>query len=358
MKKLYTILIALLLVITPVLKVNAETPDNVSIVFVGDILMHTALINQGYLGDDLYDYNFIFDNVYKDIVLADIAIVNQETIFTKDRNNYSSYPMFGSPIEVGDAEFNAGFDIVAHATNHTIDKGIDGIKDTLSYWGSYGHAVQPIGIHRSAEESDILYYPSNNILFAFVNYTYGLNGLESRRVGNEYMVDMLSDDDIEETLAEAEDTADMTIAVLHIGEEYRYTPTEYQMNTIDKFIDNGADIIFCAHPHVVEPYETRTTKNGNTAVVFYSVGNFISAQDEVPRCLGGMAKVTVRRIPYSDKVAVCGYTMIPLVTHQEKGSYTTYKLADYTDELASKHRLSSKGLSVDKLWSLWNDIIG
>jgi poly-gamma-glutamate synthesis protein (capsule biosynthesis protein) len=183
--------------------IEEETEENEPEVFtvnmkmVGDCLIHEGLYKEAKISDDEYNFDFMFEHVKDDIEAADIAIINQETIFTADRNNYSGYPMFGSPVEVGDAEVKAGFDIICHATNHTIDKNIQGIKDTLAFWNENYPDITVLGIHNNEDEQDVSYVEKNNIKFAFVNYTYGLNGLESRRTGNEYIVDLLTDDDIE-----------------------------------------------------------------------------------------------------------------------------------------------------------------
>ena len=168
------------------------------------------------------------------------------------------------------------------------------------------------------------------------------------------MIDLLSDNDIEQTLQTAEQNADITIAILHVGTEYVYKPTDYAKKQVDRFIDNGADIVLCAHPHVVEPYEMRTTEKGNTALVYYSLGNFVSNQDELPRLLGGMADITVKR--NGGNIEIVNYNMVPLVTHQERGYFTTYKLEDYTDELCKKHKLYGKGLSINYLQDLYTKI--
>lgn len=365
MKKLCVFLLCSIISSGTCLDINAhqvECTNTANIIMVGDCLIHSTLYNNARHTDGTYNFDYMFKNVIDDIQGADIAIINQETIFTYNSTEYSSYPRFGSPVAVGEAEVDAGFDIIACATNHTMDKGIQGIKDTLDFWSNYKD-IGILGIHSNREESDIYYKTVNNIKIGFVNYTYGLNGLENYRTGKEYCIDLLSDSDIIETLQEAEENDDITIAILHVGEEYVYKPTKYEQKQVDKFIDNGADIIFCAHPHVVEPYEIRTTDNGNSALVYYSLGNFISAQDEPPRCLGGMANVTIYKTTYSiddteyNAVGVLQYDMIPLVTHQQKGYYTTFKLEDYTDELADRHRLKEKGLTNDYLYELYNSII-
>ena len=346
-----------------IIETETEEPEpvvqTVNIKMVGDNLIHSGIYKAAHEGKGAYNFDFMFEHIKDDIEAADIAIINQETIFTADINGYSGYPMFGSPIEVGIASVNAGFDVVAHSTNHTIDKGVQGILDTLFFWEENYPHIGVLGIHDSEEDSDIYYKETNGIKFAFVNYTYGLNGLESRRTGKEYLVDMLTDSDIEATLAEAEENAELTIAILHVGNEYVYKPTTYQQEQIDKFIDNGADIVLCAHPHVVQPYEMRETANGKTGLVYYSLGNFISSQNEVPRVLGGMADITITKTTYKDSTTleITDYTMIPLVTHQESGYYTTYKLEDYTDELANRHKLKGKGLNIEKISTLYDDII-
>lgn len=328
----------------------------INIKMVGDCLIHEGLYKAARKSDGAYNFEFMFEHIIDDIQAADIAIINQETIFTANRNNYSGYPTFGSPVEVGDAEAIAGFDIIAHATNHTIDKGIQGINDTLTFWNENHPDIAIIGIHNNEDESDILYKEVNNITLSFVNYTYGLNGLESRRKGKEYIVDLLTDVGVEDTLHEAVENSDMLIAILHVGTEYVYTPSTYEIQQVDKFIDNGASIVICAHPHVVEPFEIRTTENGNSAIVFYSLGNFISCQNKIPRVLGGMADIIIEKtiIGEEQTIEVIDFNMIPLVTHQERGYYTTYKLEDYTEELARKHKL---GVTIEGLNNLWNSIM-
>lgn len=267
----------------------------INIKMVGDDLIHKGVYGQCPQDDGRYNFDKVFANVKKDIEAADIAIINQETIMVHDKSKISSYPTFGMPEDIGHAIVSAGFDVVSHSTNHTMDKGIAGIMDTIQFWKGNYPDITYLGIHDSPDDNDVRYLTKNNITVGFVNYTYGLNGLESYRNGKEYMVDMLSDVDIERTMIEASFHSDLLIAILHAGDEYVYKPTDYQKQQINKFIDLGADIIFCAHPHVLQPYGMVTTSKGNTALVYYSLGNFVSSQNEVPRVIGGMADVSVKK---------------------------------------------------------------
>jgi len=338
---------------------STEESYSINIKMVGDDLIHKAVYEQCKQPDGTYNFDKLFANVKTEIENADIAIINQETILVHDRNKISSYPAFGTPEEIGHAIVNSGFDVVAHATNHTMDKGISGIYNTLSFWKNNYPNITILGIHENDKDSDIRYLTKNNIKVGFVNYTYGLNGLESKRNGNEYIVDLLSDSDIDGTLAEARDNCDLLISILHIGNEYVYEPTKYQKEQIEKFIDLGSDIVLCSHPHVIQPYEMITTKNGNQGLVYYSLGNFVSSQNEVPRVLGGMADINVKKTIKNRKsiIEILDYDLIPLITHQELGNYTTYLLNNYSEELSNRHRLKNKGFSKETVINLYNSII-
>ena len=329
--------------------------DEVTITMVGDNLIHGPIYRMAKKGD-FYDFSMLFENVKEEIEASDLAIINQETIFVSDPKRYSSYPTFGTPSDMGHAIVNAGFDIVAHATNHTNDKGTTGINDTLNFWKENYPEIKVLGIHADENESDITYVEKNNIKIAFVNYTYGLNGLELP-IDKKYMVDVLGNkQEIAETLKEAKENSDILIPILHIGTEYVYTPSTYHKNYVDFFIDNGADIVLCAHPHVLEPYGMVTTKNNNTALVYYSLGNFISNQHEMPRMLGGMAKINL--IKEKDEVKIKSYDLIPLVTHFEKTYYTPYKLEDYTEELENRHGIKEYcEFSLEKLKELYEGTV-
>jgi len=330
--------------------------SELNIRMVGDNLIHKVLYNRAKQENGNYDFSYIFQYVKDEIKEADLAIINQETIFVADNSLVSAYPQFGTPDEMGKSIVEAGFDIVAHATNHTLDKGLTGVQDTIKYWESNYPEITYLGIHDSKEESDIAYVEKDGFKLAFVNYTYGLNGLDDLMEGNTYVVDMLSDKKIENTLKEAEANSDMVIAILHVGDEYVYEPSSYARKQVDRFIDGGADIILCAHPHVVEPYGYVKTDKGNTALVYYSLGNFVSGQNQLPRVIGGMADITLRKTEYNGEVTfeVGAYTMVPLVTHQQGSTYLTYKLEDYTDELCKKHRLYEDGaFDVDYLTSFY-----
>ncbi len=365
MKKVGSVII---LVIALVLSAQSVTAKQMSstqinllrIIAVGDNLIHSPIYNKARQADGTYNFAPMYANIKETIQSYDLAVINQETIFVENPANISSYPNFGTPSSMGDTLVDVGFDVVLNATNHTWDKKLVGYTDTLNFWKKYPQ-ITVLGLHETVEDFhtvDIV--EKNGFKLAMFNYTYSLNGykLPSDKI---YAVDLL--DYKEKFIADlksVEGQVDFSICFLHIGEEYRYKPTAFQVNYINDIIDAGADIVICAHPHVVEPYGMVTTSSGNTALVYYSCGNFISNQNRVPRVLGGMAELTLRKTIENDVEISCdiaSYNFIPIVTHYNSTEHTVYKLTDYTNELAKTHRLASSGLTVEKLWSLWNEIM-
>jgi len=128
-------------------------------------------------------------------------------------------------------------------------------------------------------------------------YTYGLNGYRlsddqkfAVNIFNlDYYTNLVEFDyetvDADMAAARALNT-DLVAFIIHWGVEYQNAPNSYQKQIAEHLFEQGADIIFGGHPHVLQPYETVdvTDINGNEkqGFVIYSMGNFISNQQEEP----------------------------------------------------------------------------
>lgn len=341
-----------------------ENPEDTEVIIrmVGDNLIHYNLITTFANSDGSFDFSPIFSAMLPDIQSADIAIINQETILCEPSLGYSGYPTFGSPTALGDAIYDAGFDVVLHATNHTMDKGTKGIENTLSFWSTTYPDIQVVGIASSAEESSkICVIEKKGIKVAILNYTYGLNGFV-RPKHAPYLVNLLSDrNKMKIDIANARTLADIVIVAPHWGNEYVYQPVSSQKELTNFFYEQGVDIVIGTHPHVLEPMEwIQKENNEHQMLVYYSLGNFVSAQSEIPRLLGGMAEITLQK--KDDCVSIKKADMIPLVTHFEYNQvYTTYRLDNYNDDLATRHSIHSKfgdAFNVSALKILSHQILG
>ena len=307
----------------------------VDLMMIGDMLMHEGVVKSGLMDDGTYNFDHLYTNIAKDISSADIKIVNQETILGGSDFAYTGYPTFNSPWALGDAEVKAGFNIILHATNHTLDKGLKGVENCLSFWKTYHPDTTVLGINETEEDYENIYvYEKEGFKIAFLNYTYGTNGIPIPD-SKPYIVNMLDKDKITADVTKAKQLADMVIVLPHWGTEYVYTPDSNQNYWTQLFLSLGVDVVIGAHPHVLEPVEVVTDTKGHEMLVYYSLGNFVSNQDQKPRMIGGMAKMTL--VKDETGCYVKNYNLTPVITQKLFGqkAITTYKLSDYTESLAS-----------------------
>ena len=347
---------------------DAVVPDDkgssqVTLLAVGDNLIHMEVVKSGKQADGSYNYDHLYANLAGDIQSADIAVVNQETILGGEDFKYSGYPNFNSPTEIGDALITAGFDVVLHATNHTMDMGTKGIMNTFAFWSEHPE-ITVIGINKSKEQqATIPVIEKNGIKLAMLNYTYGLNGYRLPK-DKPYLVNLLEKDRMAKDIAKAKELADFVIVFPHWGAEYVYDVSSMQKDLTSFFYQAGVDLVIGTHPHVIEPVEWIGEEPEHRMLVYYSLGNFISYQREAPRMLGGMATVTITKDRKGTYISDAGIT--PIVTHYENGyadyHYGIYKLSDYTPELASLHGVSdlaSQGtLTYEDTYDLAKKVLG
>ena len=345
---------------------EAATGDvtTASVIAVGDNLYHQSLIDAGVSEDGTWNYDIIYTHITDAIKDADIRMIDQETVFTTDHDNVSSYPSFATPTEVGDAIIKAGFNVVESANNHIDDFGEGFLTDTLNFWKTNYPDVTLIGIHDSQEDADTVKIREvNGIRIAFLDYTYGTNvgGIE----GKDYMIDMIRKDKITTMIQKAKQQADCIIFVAHWGTEDETMPNEYEKQWAAYLMEQGVNVIIGGHPHVLQPYGRLTDDKGNETVVFYSLGNFVSTQQKLEELLGGMAKFTIQKTVKDGKtsVKILTPTVEPLVMHynSDSGEFGPYMLSDYTEELASQNGvqkyIGDGVFTLDNLKKKFNEIM-
>lgn len=314
--------------------------DSITLIMVGDILLHTPVAESGKTKDGEYDFSAIFAPLKEEIQSADIAIVNQEVIIGGAELGVSGYPAFNAPYELGDALVEAGFDVVCQGTNHALDKGKKGILNCISYWREEHPEIAVLGIHDSEEAASSVYIrEEDGFRIAILNYTYGTNGIPLPE-GMPYAVELLDKERVAADLKEAEEKADFVVVCPHWGTEYRLEQTGEQESWAAFFAENGADLVIGTHPHVVEPVEWV-----EDTLVYYSLGNFVNwtsgtGEGVKNRMVGAMAQVTIARND-AGEVSIREWAAEPVVCHVESGfgGVTVYPLSEYTEELAAGNEI-------------------
>ena len=256
---------------------------NFSLVATGDILCHNTQYFDAYISSTgEYDFNYVFENVVKYIEPADIAISSLETTFAGKDRGYSNYPTFNSPDSLITAVKNAGVDIISTAGNHCLDYGFSGLSRTIDVLDEAD--ISHIGTYKTQEERDtILTKYVKGVKIAFINYTYGTNGIPVPD-DKPFCVNLIDKDLISKDIESAKSqNADIIVACMHWGTEYRTTANDEQKELADFLFQNGVDIILGNHPHTLEPMEKRTVtlEDGSTkdGFIIYALGNFICDQN-------------------------------------------------------------------------------
>lgn len=347
---------------------------DITLMAIGDNLMHMGIIYTGKMEDGSYDYSFMYDGISDFLEKADIKIVNQETILGGNERGFSGYPYFNSPTELGDAIAEAGFNVVLQATNHSADQGIDGLKNCAAFWKQYPEVLM-LGIYENAEENhDIPVLTIDGVTFAVLNYTYGPN-METISQSIQGHLEMLCDWDentglidfttihpkVLKDIETASDIADVVIVCPHWGTEYATVPSDYQRKFAEQMTQAGADLVVGTHPHVVQPVEWIESDNGNRALCYYSLGNYVSTQKEGISMLEAMAWVTFTVKEDGIVIAEDNTGVLPMVCHYTGNTRLedVYLLENYTEEMAARHGIHGYGgvnLTLSEL-QRWSDEI-
>ena len=250
--------------------------DTVSITFIGDVMQHGRQINDAYIpGEDpldaqSYQYEYAFKYIEKQLSDADLAVANME--FPLGTPPYSGYPLFSAPESVLYQAQKSGIDLFLLANNHLMDRGKKGFMNTLNTYENAG--ARYTGAYRSREEEmqdNPILYNIKGIRIAFINFTYGTNGIP---VPSPCTINLMDSTHVKECIKRAkEKRADIIICLPHWGEEYMLTPTKQQRKWAEMMFREGAHIIVGSHPHVPQGAEF-----SNKRAIFYSLGNYISNQ--------------------------------------------------------------------------------
>jgi len=352
---------------------ETEVPlPEISILMIGDMLMHTPVEESAKQADGTYSYDTIFENTAEEIQAADLAIVNQEVIIAGVDFGVSGYPAFNAPFELGHDLVEAGFDVICHGTNHALDKGKKGLVSCLNFWEENYPEMAVLGIHGSEEDQKEIYiYEQDGVKIAVLNFTYGTNGIPLPS-DMPYAVDMLEEEKVVEALVKAEELADFTVVCPHWGNEYELGVVNSQKKWADIFFENGVDLVIGTHPHVIEPIEWIVDEEtGQSMLVYYSIGNFCNwtsgtGAGIANRMVGGMAQITIS-VDEQGRPYIKEYGVEPVVCHLTEGTngVSVYFLDDYTVELGEQNKITGQDTNFsydycvelcDKVWGdLWRN---
>jgi len=307
-----------------------------TLVAAGDNLFHDVLFRRSPEGDFSHFPGY-YEPVRQIVRAADVAFVNQETVFAGEAAGFASWPRFNTPSEAGLALIETGFNVVNHANNHAMDMGGAGADYTLAFWAQHPR-ITMIGLYGSQEAREAPAITDvNGVSVGWLTYTYGLNGLPLPW-NRPYMVPLIDAEVMEREIRALRPLVDFLIVSMHWGYEYVFAPNAEQRELAELMASLGVDLVIGHHPHVLQPLEALPRPDGGETVVAFSLGNFLSAQHPNYTLLGGLLYVEAKTVDGRASIERAG--IIPVVTHYELGfvNFRVYPLHEYTEELAARHR--------------------
>ena len=274
--------------------------EQVSLLFVGDLMQHQAQIDAALRTDGSYNYNHCFSLVKERISRADLAIGNLEV--TLGGEPYRGYPQFSAPDEFLYAIKDAGFDILATANNHSLDRRRKGLERTLTLIDSIG--LTAVGTYRNIDDR-IQRYPliveKNGIRIALLCATYGTNGIGTTPPN---IVNSLDRKELTTDIQTAHAmNPDVIIAFVHWGNEYQQIPNSGQTEMVQWLIDQGVDHIIGSHPHVIQPVRLFPhTEYPTQHAVVYSLGNYVSNMSITHGDVGMVVELIIEKIGHTTRL--------------------------------------------------------
>lgn len=298
----------------------------------GDTLCHNTQYWDAYNKQTgIYDFSYVYDDIRSYTEASDITISSLETTFAGEDRGYSNYPTFNTPDSLATALKGIGIDIISTAGNHALDYGYSGLCRSIDVLNNAG--LSHLGTYKSAEEQEqILIKDVKGVKIAFINYTYGTNGIPVPS-GKEYCVNLIDKELIKKQISQAKEAkVNMIVACMHWGTEYRTTANSEQKELADFLFKNGVDVIIGNHPHVLEPMEKRTVTLDDGTIkdcfVVYALGNFTADQREEITRDSAILNLTITK--NSDgKISIDKVNYVPIYMYKNKNISTKkFKILD------------------------------
>lgn len=298
------------------------------ITFWGDV-MATREQMQGYARGGGYRFPDALRGVRKQMGESDYNVVNLETPIAGEALSYTCQNYsFNTPVELAEALRQCGVDLVTTANNHCLDRGVEGLRNTIRLLDSCG--LEHLGTHDRAEPSYLI-KEIGGIKVGFLAFTYGTNAFDNHIYlgkSQRYLVDLLQRQELanpvmrrlwtsghicaravrkvmrrlrkeqwscpvyerregcRRELAHYRQTirdcrragAEYVISCLHIGGQYNERPTRYTKDICLLSKKWGVDAVVAGHEHVIQEVEVDAAdRGGSPFLCVYSLGNLLSS---------------------------------------------------------------------------------
>lgn len=317
---------------SPEATANADTNEPIRVIAMGDMLPHDSVNANAQLEGGGYDYSPFFAGIRTQLDAADLTFCNLEVPTAGADFGISGYPTFNAPTEFSrDLHGAAGCDLINTATNHTADKGAEGVAATRGVWDGLEPSTVSGGNRSAEEQRTVAVTEVDGVKIALVSFAEYSNAPIDG-----VSLNMMADDAlVQDLMAQARDQADVVIVSAHWGTEDSHEVNGQQSAFAQRVADLGADVIVGTGPHVLQPVTWLDRANGGRTLVWYSIGNMLSTQLTLDQRTGVLAGFELTRNAESDAVEVTNPTAMLTYMHYD---WTAEQEA--AGDLLARHALS------------------
>ncbi|MBO9665980.1 MAG: CapA family protein [Bdellovibrio sp.] len=292
--------------------------------FVGDVLIHKPLYQAVVAGSK--DFSQIWRRTDSLIEKAHFSVANLEgpAALGIDRNGKDhgdiGFVYDGEVYSGTNFRFNyhprilsnlqkSGYDLLTIANNHALDRGSIGIDKTIKAARAINMPV--VGARSSSERNGNFYEIADikGLKVAFLGCTEMTNGENDRK---DQLLHCYHGQDVENEVKDLARSSDVDAVVVypHWGNEYQPNPDGNQQRFARRWLEAGAAAVIGSHPHVLQPWEKYTTKDGRETLIAYSLGNFVAGQKDIPRRTGSVVYLGLSK-NNGEKAKVFGVAYTP-----------------------------------------------
>lgn len=241
----------------------------------------SSLIFTGDIGFDRYmdgrweDENLLSPEIYSFLGGADHVVANVEGPLVKNQKNTAQRgtAQLLHTMDPGVTRVLARMraDIWNICNNHIMDAGEMGLERTRQEAKKLGVRTIGAGENLRAAAEPVILEEAGGIGLFGVGYQRGCKPAAEDKPGCLSWSDM---ETIRGVIGRIKRDCRWCIVVSHGGEEFTSLPSPYTRERYHAYLNMGADIVVCHHPHVPMNYEIVGGK-----AIFYSLGNFIFDTD-------------------------------------------------------------------------------
>lgn len=295
----------------------------IKISVLGDIMCEWPFFNAASSMDGKFDFSGAFDGIKGFLKESDFIIGNLETPVAGQKLEYTkrnALYSFNTPPEFLNELKSLGVDLLLTANNHCVDRGIEGLFNTIDELDARG--IKHTGTYKN-ESDDIFYHRMENYTFSVISCTASTNagitkcapGLDcvnllsrqdintkkGRKAIKSYIANQIIsprvflklkevigikklmpiiDDRVEhdmvdnylvrlvEQIERAKQNSDFVIVCPHMGGQFNLRPGKFSERVMECISEAKPDCVIASHPHILQKIEV---KNGIPC--FYSIGN-------------------------------------------------------------------------------------